>query len=200
MYLSRLLLTGEKLHNPYEIHRSIWQAFPEAPEQDRDFLFRIEKRASCKAQVLIQSHRQPLEGLEGIRLLATKRLKLELPEVGSRLHFYLIANPIKTIKDEHGRLDRNGEVKKCRVPLIKEGDQVEWLKRKLAKAATVEMLEIDKQLPLNFRKNKHLGKIQTYAFRGNLRIQSSEQLCECILHGVGPAKAFGCGLLSLARA
>ena len=51
MYLSRLLLTGEQLHNPYEIHRTLWLAFPDAVEQSRDFLFRVEQRTSRQVQV-----------------------------------------------------------------------------------------------------------------------------------------------------
>jgi len=200
MYLSRLILTGEQLHNPYEIHRALWQAFPEAPEQDRDYLFRVEKHSPRETQVLMQSQRQPLSSVEGLRLLATKALKLEIPKPSCQLRFYLIANPVKTINDEQGRQDRKGKIKKCRVPLIKEEDQVGWLKRKLATAATVERLEIDKQRSLNFRKGKHVGKIQPYVFQGILQIRNSEQLGDCVQNGIGPAKAFGCGLLSLARA
>ena len=67
---------------------------------------------------------------------------------GQQLRFRLCANPIKTIRDENGRKNKKGEIKRCRVPLLKENQQIAWLKKK----------------------------------------------------GIGPAKSFGCGLLSLAKA
>jgi CRISPR-associated protein Cas6/Cse3/CasE, subtype I-E/ECOLI len=78
MYLSRLLLTGEQLHNPYEIHRTLWLAFPDAAEQSRDFLFRVEQRTSRQVQVLVQSQRQPVANIEYARLLASKALEVEV--------------------------------------------------------------------------------------------------------------------------
>lgn len=198
MYLSRLLLTGEQLHNPYEIHRTLWLAFPDAAEQSRDFLFRVEQRSSRQVQVLVQSQRQPTANVENARLLASKALELNLLE-GSQLRFMLMANPVKTIADEQGRLDSKGEVKKCRVPLIKEEEQIAWLKRKLEGAALVNIVEIEKQLPLHFRKGSKPGKIQPYAFKGVLQVVDAQSLQDLLQHGIGHAKAFGCGLLSLAR-
>lgn len=198
MYLSRLLLTGEQLHNPYEIHRTLWAAFPDAPDQTRDFLFRVEQSSSRQAQVLVQSQRQPTAEAENARLLASKSFELNMPE-GSQLRFLLVANPVKTIVDEQGRLDSKGEVKKCRVPLIREEEQVSWLQRKLADAALVSMVEIEKQLPLHFRKGGKPGKIQSYTFKGVLQVSNIPALATLLQQGIGPAKAFGCGLLSLAR-
>lgn len=199
MYLSRLLLTGEQLYNPYEIHRTLWQVFPDAPEQTRDFLFRVEQRFSRQVQVLVQSQRQPANGIEYARLLASKALDLNLLE-GSQLRFLLMANPVKTIVDEQGRLDSKGEVKKCRVPLIKEEDQIVWLKRKLEGAAWVNVVDIEKQLPLHFRKGNKPGKIQPYVFKGILQVVDAQALHGLLQQGIGHAKVFGCGLLSLARA
>lgn len=198
MYLSRLLLTGEQLHNPYEIHRTLWLAFPDAAEQSRDFLFRVEQRSSRQVQVLVQSQRQPTDKVEHARLLASKALELNLLE-GSQLRFMLMANPVKTIADEQGRLDSKGEVKKCRVPLIKEEEQIAWLKRKLEGAALVNIVEIEKQLPLHFRKGSKPGKIQPYTFQGVLQVADAQGLQDLLQQGIGHAKAFGCGLLSLAR-
>ncbi len=198
MYLSRLLLTGEQLHNPYEIHRTLWLAFPDAVEQSRDFLFRVEQRTSRQVQVLVQSQRQPVANIGNARLLASKPLELNLLE-GSQLRFMLMANPVKTIADEQGRLDSKGVVKKCRVPLIKEEEQIAWLKRKLEGVASVNLVEIEKQLPLYFRKGNKSGKIQPYAFKGVLQVVDAQALHGILQQGIGHAKAFGCGLLSLAR-
>lgn len=198
MYLSRLLLTGEQLQNPYEIHRHLWSAFPETPDQARDFLFRVEQCSSRKAQVLMQSLRPPTQETTALHILASKTFELNVLE-GVALRFFIIANPIKTIIDQQGRLDRKNAIKKCRVPLISENEQVAWLKRKLEGIAWVNTVDIEKQLPLYFRKQGKPGKIQPYAFKGVLQPVDTEKFSQLIQQGIGPAKAFGCGLLSLAR-
>lgn len=201
MYLSRLLLTGSRLHNPYEIHRFLWMMFPSLPNQKRDFLFRVEQSTSRQVQVLMQSQRKPENVIHKVqvKLLAVKEIKMNL-YADMQLRFLLTANPTKTIIDEQRRLNSNSKVKKCRVPLIKEDEQIEWLRRKLANAALVNRLEIEKQLPLYFRKGGTHGKVQPYSFRGILQIGDVSLLEVLMQRGIGPAKAFGCGLLSLAPA
>jgi len=44
------------------------------------------------------------------------------------------------------------------------------------------------------------GKIQSVGFQGILQVAKPTILKEIIINGIGPAKAFGCGLLSLAKA
>lgn len=200
MYLTRLSLIGDELTNPYEIHRMLWRTFPEAPDHERDFLFRIEQRNPRAATVLMQSLRQPNESTSAVRILACKEFELNLrPDM--RLNFALIANPTKMIKDEDGRLNAKGEAKKCRVPLIAEAQQIDWLKRKLNAAVTVEVetIEIDKLPSLNFSKDRKRGKIQPYSFKGMLQVTDPMQLKNAIKLGIGPAKAFGCGLMLVRR-
>ncbi len=199
MYLSRLLLAGEQFRNPYEIHRALWSVFPDAPAQERDFLFRVEEHSTRQTQVLMQSQRQPGRNTSFARVFASKSFELTITE-GRQLHFLLVANPVKTITDEQGRLDSKGEIKKCRVPLISEEEQAAWLKRKLNGAALLGMVEIDNQLPLHFRKGSRPGKIQPYVFKGILETQNTAKLRSILQQGIGPAKAFGCGMLSLAAA
>ena len=198
MYLSRLLLTSEHLRNPYETHRLLWMTFSDSPDHKRDFLFRVERSTSRKAQVLMQSQRKPKDVvIDQAKLLATKEITLNLYK-GMQLRFLLVANPVKTIADGQERLNSKGEVKKCRVPLTKEDEQSKWLKRKLANAALINLLEVEKQLPLHFRKGRAHGKVQPYSFRGIIQIEDVELLEVLMQKGIGPAKAFGCGLLSIA--
>jgi len=52
-----------------------------------------------------------------------------------------------------------------------------------------------------FRKNREnrAGKIQPVRFQGVLKVEEPEAVMELVQNGIGPAKAFGCGLLSLAK-
>ena len=197
MYLSRLLLTGERFRNPYEIHRALWSVFSETPDQARDFLFRVEHNSIKQTQVIMQSLREPSCDSQFSHILASKPFRPNLPE-NCQFRFLLVANPVKTITDDQGRLNNKGEIKKCRVPLIKDEDQLTWLKRRFNKSVIFNALEIEKQMPLHFRKGSKPGKIQPYAFKGILQVKDSSTLETLLQHGIGPAKAFGCGLLSLA--
>jgi len=202
MYLSKVEIFGSICRNPYEIHRALWKLFPEDAEAERDYLFRVERFGRERAEILLQSEREPAnDRIRGAHLLATRPFQ-PLLQQGHRLRFLLIANPVKTINDENGRLNSRGEVKKCRVPLIRENEWRTWFERKLAGCAEPESLITEKRLPMNFRKikEKRAGKIQPVSFQGVLQITDPAGLKDLIATGIGPAKAFGCGLLSIARA
>ncbi|EKD89305.1 MAG: CRISPR-associated protein [uncultured bacterium] len=149
----------------------------------------------------MQSVREPVLSSNAAQILACKEYPLSL-EVGQRLRFLLIANPIKMINDESGRRNFKGEPKKCRVPLVQEDDQRGWIERKLLNTATLESIVIDPVFPLRFRKGKEdrAGKIKPIKYQGLLKVEDPENMKELVWKGIGPAKAFGCGLLSLARA
>ena len=200
MYLSKIIVSGAACRNPYEIHRVLWKLFPEDAEASRDFLFRVEQSDRMSAAILMQSVREPETASSATRILACREYPLSL-QVGQRLRFLLVANPVKMINDEGGRKNAAGEPKKCRVPLIKEDDQRAWIERKLQDTASLESLVIDPVFPLRFRKGKEdrAGKIQPVGFQGVLSVKEPDAFVGLIQSGIGPAKAFGCGLLSLAR-
>lgn len=201
MYLSKILVTGAACRNPYEIHRALWGLFPEDNYADRDFLFRVEKSDGRQAEILMQSIREPGLIHNETRVIASRKYSISL-RVAQMLRFLLIANPVKTIDDEKGRKNVKGKIKKCRVPLIDNEAQRVWLGRKLEHAAAIETLVIDRKLPLYFRKPKDrlIGKVQPVIYQGIIKVQNTDALQKIIQDGIGPAKAFGCGLLSLARA
>jgi CRISPR system Cascade subunit CasE len=122
-----------------------------------------------------------------------------VPSAGQRLAFALTANPVKTITDTQRDAKPDKQSDKCRVPLIKENEQRDWLARKLASAATLQSVEILPHGPLYFRKGKRGGKLATCTFEGVLRVDAPKLLTSLLENGVGPAKAFGCGLLLVRR-
>lgn len=201
MYLSKILVTGAICRNPYEMHRTLWRLFPEDEAATRDFLFRVGDADRVHAAILLQSEIKPEHPNANTRIQACKDYQLTLNK-GQRLRFLLIANPVKTINDEAGRKTAEGETKKCRVPLIREDDQRLWLERKLKDVALIDTLDIDPMTPLRFYKTKEerAGKIQPVSYKGVLNVRDAEGVVMLIRKGIGPAKAFGCGLLSLARA
>jgi len=201
MYLSKIMITGAACRNPYEIHCVLWNLFSEAKDAERDFLFRVGQLDQNQAEILMQSAREPETSSKVARILACREYPL-LMQADQRLRFLLVANPVKTIIDEGGRKNIKGEPKKCRVPLMREEEQRSWIERKFGNAATIESLVIDPVSSLRFRKSKEdrAGKIQPVNFHGILAVTKPEAMVKLVQSGVGPAKAFGCGMLSLARA
>ena len=200
MYLSKVLVERRRVHNPYELHRALWTLFPGHEHDVRGFLFRFEaERPGSATELLLQSAWQPEPQSAEVRVVATRPYQLHLRQ-GQALRFRLTGNPIKTIKDDTGRQNARGAVKSCRVPLILEEQQLQWLHRKLHNTASIEAAVIHAQRPLYFRKDSKAGKIVTVTFDGLLRVLDPELLWLQMQHGIGPAKSFGCGLLSVMQA
>jgi len=204
MYLSKIHIPWHQAQNPYQLHQALWRLFPGFEDADREFLFRVEQlQKGMGAQVLMQSAMQPQSGEQSPALLALREYVLNIQN-GQRLRFRLRANPIKTIKDSSkGSVEKKGKTftKTVRVPLLHEEQQQAWLERKLQAFAQLETLIVQPEPVLYFRKVKEgrSGKIQTVLFDGVLTVTDAEAFNNQVIKGIGPAKAFGCGLLSLAR-
>ncbi|BBJ22999.1 type I-E CRISPR-associated protein Cas6/Cse3/CasE [Candidatus Nitrotoga sp. AM1P] len=195
MYLSKVQLDWSASRNPYEWHRALWQLFPNRPDDARDFLFRMEQLQAGKGAVLLlQSAIPPLESIANASLIApTKMLNLSKLSTGQALRFRLTANVIKTIRDQ-----KNPE-KRVRVPLVREDEQQAWLARKLEGAATLDEVTLQKNAPLLFRRGGSAGKLVTVTFDGILTVTNPEVFRNLVANGIGAAKSFGCGLLTMAR-
>ena len=201
MYLSKVFISWRKARNPYDIHRELWKLFPNWPDSNRDFLFRVEKQQKgFGTEILMQSMQKPIRTDSACHIKAHREYNLSLAK-GQRLRFRLRANPTKKISDQKGRINKKGEIKKCRVPLIREEEQKDWLERKLANICSLDALIIHSEVPMYFRihKEQRSGKILTVLFDGILGVEFPSDFVDMIKMGIGPAKAFGCGLLSLAR-
>ncbi|MGF1545921.1 MAG: type I-E CRISPR-associated protein Cas6/Cse3/CasE [Thiotrichales bacterium] len=206
MFISRVELPWDAVRNPYEIHRRLWHLFPgqgrEMRKQGDDarqgFLFRIEEQATGRPTRLLMQSRFAPGRAEGLNLLGSREF-FPAPNPGQRLAFILTANPIRTITDEQRDAKPGKRSEKCRVPLIKEDEQQQWLARKLANGAELENVRILPLAPLYFRKGNRAAKLVTCTFEGVLRVSSAGILNGLLENGVGPAKAFGCGLLLVRR-
>jgi CRISPR system Cascade subunit CasE len=189
-----------KARNPYDVHRVLWGYFPDQKNIERGFLFRVEtEQLGIGIELLVQSRWQPQNHSRESQLIATRPFIPKLTS-GQRLRFRLRANPIKAIKDDRGRKNTKGEVKTCRVPLVQEEQQVDWLNHKLHDAARLEVAQITSIKPLYFHKNGRAGKLLMVTFDGVLQVHSPEPFLHKMQTGIGPAKGFGCGLLSVAKA
>jgi CRISPR system Cascade subunit CasE len=212
MFVSRIEVNWAKARNPYDLHRAIWTLFPGQERESRTkqgqpregFLFRVEENCPGRpARLLVQSQILPKTEGQWARSVGQREFHPR-PSEGQRLEFLLTANPIKTISDQHHasksikKPNKQGQYK-CRVPLLREEEQVVWLNSRLADCAIVESVAVKTHPPLFFRAKSNHGKLLTVTFQGLLRVMEPEILRERLRSGIGPAKAFGCGLLLVRR-
>jgi len=217
MYLSRLILNprSRQVHNEiadaYQMHRTILRAFAATlPEASERVLFRLEfSPQNGLPMVLVQSQTQPnwdwLTAPESTYLLrdvpdnpAVKILNLKL-QSGQVLSFRLRANPTikKSAADkalDHGK--REG--------LFRENDQITWLERKLTAAGcSVLNVQVSRQDQVNGWRNSdgqpHKLTFHSVQFDGFLRVDDPDRMMTAITRGIGSAKGFGFGMLSIAR-
>ncbi len=235
MFLSKLILNSRDrqarydLARPYELHRTLWRAFPD--NDPGRVLFRIDTdRMGLNPFILVQSDRRPqwhqLNERGSHYLLEPPQLKEFEPSFkqGQRLRFRLRANPTKKVasllKAERlaGASGEEGKTKNGRrLALLREEEQVAWLLQK-AKQGGFRIPgewvqgEDGRKMP-NFRidlipegwihcgKDGHSeGRFFAVRFDGVLEVTDADQMRQTVSEGVGPAKGFGFGLLSLARA
>lgn len=200
MFLTRLRLDPRNaqarrdLGDPYEMHRTLTRAFvPDAEQPAPRFLWRAEPTAAwSEPVVLVQSSfaanwaalaelpnyfKHPPE---------TKILPDELQQAGC-YRFRLFANP--TVSRDRKR-----------VGLVSEDAQLAWLARQGERMGFVldAALVTDSETIRSRKGTGHITLLKV-CFEGRLRVSEPHLLAEALKAGIGPGKAFGCGMLSLAR-
>lgn len=198
MYLSKVWLAPKQLDNAWQWHRAIWTLFPGIERKENEsspFRFLVEDLELSKgAQLLMLSSIEPQLLSDRAKILAKKEYSPILAE-GLKLGFTLCANVTKVIH-EQGEKGR-----RIRVPLIQEEQQQVWLDRKLDGIAKVDWsgTQIRPLKPLYFLRGKQPGKIVPVQYEGQLQVQAPEKFMAVLQKGLGPAKAFGCGLMLIRR-
>lgn len=211
MYLSRLILNLRSryvrtdLARPYEMHRTLMHAFPDGlTEGVERVLYRLETQPRTgMPMLLVQSKLAPdWAQLPLGYLLAdpewqnpqVKEVQLSF-QAGQLLAFRLMANPTKRMS----RSLSKGIEKSKRVGLYDPAEQLAWLDRK-AEAHGFQVISAIPNPRPPLKDRQHLLEFLNIQFDGLLRVVDPAQLSEAVVNGIGSAKAFGCGLLSLAPA
>src|ERR1700743_2552590 len=135
MFLSKLVLSlrnskaRHDLASPYEMHRSLMNAYPHPRIDNRcDLLFRTEPGRSGPPIVLVQTRADPdWSRLPGSYLATSAECKpFDLPvATGQRLRFRLRANPTKRVAAKNEQF--GGVMTGKRIGLVTETEQVRWL-------------------------------------------------------------------------
>lgn len=202
MHLSRLWLdplaphARRDLSDPYDMHRSLVRAFVDDDSQPPPrFLWRLEASSAWRdPQLIVQSSQAgdwtSLEQRTGYlkQPVETKVVDISaLLETDARYRFRLLANPT---------VSRDGK----RYGLVGEEVQLGWLSRQGQRLGfEVEAALVTASDVLVGRKGQARVQLQRAWFEGILRARDVAALGQAMRAGIGPGKAFGCGLLSMAR-
>lgn len=221
MYMSKLRLNGPKAKQvlaggAYRHHQTLWALFSDSPERCRDFVYR-QKDDEPGLSFLVVSKRLPSDKFN-IWEMETKTYDPVL-SAGEQLKFSLRTNPIRTGRNADGKQARFDVVMDKKKALREQGISREempsqaaiaqeagacWLigrQKKIGVEIDSGQLRVDGYRILEMPRAKGGGRIRiaTLDFDGFCRVVNPEKLKNALFNGLGPAKAFGCGLLLIKR-
>lgn len=200
MILSRMVLNlnaanaRRDLADPYEMHSTLMRLAESAGCKP---LWRLHTgRAGEPPVVLIQTQASPDPAAIPIgdapyyvSLESHHNHLLEAIKQGDRLHFRVHSNPTVT---------RGGK----RHGLVQAEEQLAWLARQLNRAGAVLEAAVASQASRSAMKRRGQGApiiLTGVTFDGLLAVRDPDALRDAVRRGIGHGRAFGFGLITLAR-
>lgn len=217
-YLSRMHLNGQRrgtakfLANPKTMHAAIESCFPQHDlESNPRTLWRLE-RSGGKITLWLVSDRKP--SFEVIQEQAgwseypswetrDYTLLLDRLTTGQQYQFRLTANPV--IARRKPKQPGNKKAKQERIPLVKKDQQIQWLLDRASQSGFAASLDAQPTFMVTESKQYRFAHENTRGvtllkcqFDGMLTITDPGLLRDALTQGIGKAKAYGLGLLTLA--
>lgn len=219
--LSRLYLNPQRrgarklLASPQAMHAAVRAAFPpDIDESHARVMWRVESQSQVHTLYLQGPEAPDLASLVEQAGWATRpgdtadmSPLLDSLRLGQEWAFRLVANPVQNVS-------RGPGVRGKIVPHVTTRQQVEWLMRR-ADAHGFEIVPhpsgtpsvvVTRREDLAFSKHdsnhegaRRLVTLRTARFDGILRVTDVDHIRVALAQGIGRGKAYGCGLLSLAR-
>jgi CRISPR system Cascade subunit CasE len=197
------------LASPQRLHVAVLAAFPSSrPEPDEgrilwrldegqhDHLLYVVSPLEPDLSHLAESVGRPTYGWQ------TKDYDpfLDKLTAGDRWAFRLRANPVRnTPPSDHTTRGR-------RLPHVTAAQQSDWFLQRAQRCgftvadgtAGAPQLMLRDRRTLRFDRNGHTVTLSTALFEGTLVVDDPAALRTALIDGIGPAKGYGCGLLTLA--
>ncbi|RSZ63182.1 type I-E CRISPR-associated protein Cas6/Cse3/CasE [Corynebacterium hylobatis] len=213
MYLSRMYLNNQRrqtralLANPQMMHAAVLSSFPpdsSAQTEEGRVLWRIDRTREETALYVVSpsipsfEHLQEQSGWAQEPSWQTSDYSQMLNRItkGQRYAFRLTANPVHTVTEEG---------KKRRVAHITAEHQLRWLIERqeqlgarIADDAGEPTASVNRSTRMVFNRNGRRVTIQQVTFDGVLEVTAADSLRLVLTSGLGKARGYGCGLLTLA--
>lgn len=207
--------------NAYRVHQRLAMAFPDSPHETgtgaashvergkgAGVLFRIEAGRVEGPRVLVQSEERPdwdRAFANALFLLRAGPAVKEFAPVfsaGERLRFLLRANA--TEKRAVAKVDGTMAANKRRFGLHGEERQLAWLRRKGEEGGfEIEEARVEGARLRSARRSGEPAEARqqhlSADFTGVLCVRDPAAFRQTLIRGIGPGKAFGFGLMSVAR-
>ena len=222
VYLSRIQLNPRRrearwlLSSPQRVHAAVLQSFPDPPTGDQAgrprVLWRLDQDRE-RVLLYVVSPDQPdfahLAEQAGWPTTERGTVKaygplLDRLDTGQRWAFRLTANPTQYLRGPD-------EARAKRVGHVTVGYQEQWLRERaeglgfrIGGAREGDLLVTRRSVESFDRRDKAGGSgrrtvtLAVAQYDGSLEVTDPQALRRALLAGVGPAKAYGCGLLTLA--
>jgi len=218
MFFSRMTLSPEAERDrdgpfwrvaadPYRLHQEVWRLVGGGPDADRDFVYRAE--SLDRRPTLYALAPRPARDPDGLWITESKPWRPAL-SAGDRLAFRLRANAtVRTGSKRHDVvMHARQKLRDQGVPSedwpdrreLEQGEGRAWLEKR-ADAAGFELLDVaveGHQLVDMPRKGRPI-RIATLEYSGLLAITDLDRFSRALADGIGPSKAFGCGMLLIRR-
>jgi CRISPR system Cascade subunit CasE len=201
----------EALASPQRLHAAVESSFPSKAQKDKRNLWRIDRLGNAMYLLVLSngkpdfSHIVDQFGWPGAeQKWETKSYipLMERIEAGQRWQFRLRANPVRSIKlttdDETKNFSQRGKV----YAHVTVQQQEQWLFERAAKYG-FNLLEgsycvVHQEVRKFFRNGKPVT-LGIATFEGILEVADKPLFLNALTNGIGRAKAYGCGLLTIAR-
>ncbi len=203
MYLSRIAL-DRKNHNvikalssPHVMHAMLASCLPSSSERS---LWRIDPLGGGLV-LLLQSQTPPTRISFAPDDWETRPYGVLLDKIqaGQVWRFRLCANPVhsvKTSKESRGKVFAHVTV----------DQQKEWLLKKaqshgfsICRTGDNHLFDVVERDIKKFKRQEARVTLATAVFEGVLQIDDASLFCDKLKNGIGRGRAYGCGLLTLAR-
>lgn len=181
--------------DPRSNHRDVMALFGDLendhPRQSAGILFRVEPRGDF---LLVRSNLVPENPVDGMRTIAEPAA----PAEGSMVQFRLAVNAIT--RDSRVGKSASKPVPEDSFEVDLEQTMTGFVGRKLAGALTdVQLLRHYRELLTERNRSKRGVTTQVDTVDGVATVQDVQRLEELLSVGVGRAKAYGCGLLTVRK-
>lgn len=213
MFLTRLDINPARreartlLASPQRMHAAVLAAFPDGhatpttqarvlwrlDDANHDVVLYVVSPTPPDLTHLVETVGRPTYGWE----TRDYRPLLDKIAAGDRWAFRLRANPV------HNARRADGTQRGQRVAHVTVKQKAAWFLRQaehngFSLPGTEPDIVVRSQQTVRFTRGPRTVTLSTAIFEGQLHIEDPERLRAALITGIGPAKGYGCGLLTLA--
>jgi CRISPR system Cascade subunit CasE len=206
----------------HDMHRTLMSTLPEAPygvsaREHHGLLWRLDSQGREMVMYVQSRERPDWSSLPAGYLSGRAQVKCLQPvfsvvEAGAEFSFRLAANPTRSVLPPPNGAPRPRGIRR---PIHDPELQIQWLVRQGERSGfhlpdspdgALEVLALPRPPAVGYKNAPPNGRgrdrlkitVSSVTFDGRLRVANPEAFRAALSTGIGRAKAYGCGLLSLA--